>query len=113
MSNLRKFVNPFIAALAVCLLSVQFTGSAFAVQIKGKSLSEIYDVVKQATGEDFGELQKHSLLLAERRSTYIQPRVFVISGDGSVFKRYDMPQIDNLGDLMSDSGNGYYPYGSR
>ena len=82
----------FIALMTVvCVLSAfSFCVTASGdVQIKGKSLGSISDIVKETTGSEFPEIPKHSLMLYERftlNSNYIryQPRVFTINTDGSL-----------------------------
>ena len=86
-----------------------------AVQIKGKALGQIKDIVKEATGSEFGEIQKHSLLFTERMvegsptgyDTYILSHVFTINNDGTLAKEYVMPQI-KLNEVYSD-----YTFGSE
>ena len=85
----------FIALMAiVCVLSTfLFCVTAYGdVQIKGKTLGSISDIVKEATGSEFPEIQKHSILLYERytkdsNTLVFQPRIFTIGTDGSMRKQ--------------------------
>ena len=71
---------------------IGWTTCEASVMIRGKAISEIHDVVKQATGSEFPEIQKHSLLFYERLSYngnfIMQPRILTISADGSLNKEY-------------------------
>ena len=63
-----------------------------AVQIGGKSLGSIYDIVKTATGSEFPEIPKHSLLIYERHDNgsgmRYKSNILTINPDGSVRKRF-------------------------
>ncbi len=76
----------------ICVFTGWTACEATSVMIRGKALSEISDVVKQATGSEFPEIQKHSLLFYERMMDnghlMMQPRVFTISADGSLKQEY-------------------------
>ena len=91
--SLRKILYA-ISLAALLLFPPLIKSPAFAdsVTIKGKRLAEISDIVSTATGSDFPEIQKHSLMLFERKTegdeVVYQPRVFTVSRDGSLRKEY-------------------------
>ena len=91
--SLRKILYA-ISLAALLLFPPLIKSPAFAdsVTIKGKRLAEISDIVSTATGSDFPEIQKHSLMLFERYTegdeTVYRPRVFTVSRDGSLRKEY-------------------------
>ena len=69
------------------------------VTINNSYLGEIPDIVKKATGSDFPELTKHSLLYTEciansKTDYYIQSKIFTFAKDGSVSKEYTFPKVD-------------------
>ncbi|MBR0068960.1 MAG: hypothetical protein IJP97_00530, partial [Synergistaceae bacterium] len=89
---MRRVKLFFLCLVMACLFGAFVeTSSSEAVTIHNKPLSNIPDIVKEVTGSDFPELQKHSLMLFER-STYqgneivYQPRVFTLNNDGTVRK---------------------------
>ena len=93
----NKLLVQCITALCVLSCFAYWGGIApceAGVQIGGKSLGSIYDIVKTATGSDFPEIHKHSLLLYERytqgNGVRYQPRVFTINNDGSQSKMYEL-----------------------
>ncbi len=102
MKTNHKLLVQFVAA--VCMLSCFTywgwgTAPCEAVTIKGKTLPQITDIIKTATGSPFSELPKHSILLYERFSngaggTRYQPRIFTVSPDGSVRKQYELEAHD-------------------
>ena len=73
--------------------------------IGGKSLGSIYDIVKAATGSEFPEIPKHSLLIYERHKNGNRMRyksnILMLNGDASVRKRFT--------DLV-DHDSSYQPY---
>ncbi|MBQ9434317.1 MAG: hypothetical protein IJU26_08895, partial [Synergistaceae bacterium] len=93
--NYKKFLVQFVAA--VCMLSCfTYWGGGIApseaVTIGGKSLGSITDLVKTATGSDFPEIPKHSLMIFERHQygsgLRYKSSILTISADGSVRKRF-------------------------
>lgn len=70
-----------------------------SVQIKGKTLAQITDIVATVTSSDFPEIQKHSILLYERFSngsggTRYQPRIFTVNNDGTMRKQRELDGYD-------------------
>ena len=99
---MKKIKALFVLLIIVlCVFSIIIgSRSSEAVQIKGKSLGSISDIVKTATDSEFPEMQKHSLLLYERFSngsgmTRYQPRIFTIRADGSLRKQYEIEGNDS------------------
>ena len=103
-----KRQNRFLALMtAICVFNVFSlcrASEASSVTIKGKALSEISDVVATATGSKFPEIRKHSLLYVERvpdgdKNSFIGPRIFTISSDGSRVEEYILGGITNSGQM--------------
>ena len=81
-----------------------------AVQIGGKSLGSIYDIVKTATGSEFPEIPKHSLLIFERHpngsSFRLKSSIVLLNNDGSARKTFgDLVHYD-LGYSPVDTSTG-------
>ena len=86
------------------------------VTINNSYLGEIPDIVKKATGSDFPELSKHSLLFTEciansKTDYYMQSKIFTFAKDGSVSKEYTLPKINASIYSANEILNyvGYYP----
>ncbi len=91
----KKLLVQFVAA--VCMLSCFTywgggTAPSEAVTIGGKSLGAITDLVKTATGSDFPDIPKHSLLIYERvrngNGMRYRSNIVLVSNDGSARKTF-------------------------
>ncbi|MBQ3454884.1 MAG: hypothetical protein IJG36_00475, partial [Synergistaceae bacterium] len=93
---MRRVKLFFLCLVMACLFGAFVeTSSSEAVTIHNKPLSNIPDIVKEVTGSDFPELQKHSLMLFERftyqgNEIVYQPRVFTLNNDGTVRKVHEL-----------------------
>ena len=100
------FAVLFLAASIFFSAFSSFPASASSVTINGKALSEVQDVIKEATGSEYQELPKHSLLLYEQRSngsgTAARSIVFTISTSGARLKQHILP--DKVQDSTPLSG---------
>ncbi len=102
-----KNYNRFFALMTFMCVFSAFLSSGVtegAVTIKGKALSEISDVVATATGSKFPEIRKHSLMYVERvpdgdKNSFVGPRIFTISSDGSRVGEYTLGGITNSGQM--------------
>ena len=82
--------------LCVCSVVLRTGGGGIApseaVTIGGKSLGSISDIVRTATGSEFPEIPKHSLMIFERHQygsgLRYKSTILTISADGSVRKRF-------------------------
>ena len=107
MRKISRFI--YLPVMAVCLLGSFIAHCEAAVQIKGKALSQIGDIVAEVTGSEFSEVQKHSLLLFERYGgkqsnvdvLYYQPHIFTINSDGSKNGQYDLATSSSYVSFLS------------
>ncbi|MBR0251340.1 MAG: hypothetical protein IJQ77_09675, partial [Synergistaceae bacterium] len=92
---MRRVKLFFLSLVMACLFGAFVeTSSSEAVTIHNKPLNNIPDIVKEVTGSEFPELQKHSIMLYERFSrngaTYFTPKIFTLNNDGTMRKMHEL-----------------------